>query len=207
MQQQINFYRADFQGEQRVFGANTLIISCSAILLGLLVAYVFASQKVNDLQNELNIISRQEVVAMQRLEQIQPVINAVNNQQSWSQRLEVATRALQEKQLMLSLLQGSTLGDTRGFARHLRSLAREDTDVLWLTRISLSALGDQNQLQGKALRADYVASYLQGLAQQPPFAKQRFNQFEITGLDDGSGMVAFSMNSDAGLLTNVVEAR
>jgi hypothetical protein len=203
MRQEINFYQPEFRNEEPIFGAKTLIKGSGAIVLTMLLAYAFAAQKIASIDNELAIVSQQEVAAMTRLEKIRPVINAVSGEQSWADRLEEATQSLEQKQLVLSLVQGSTLGDTLGFSRYLRSLARQDTDGLWLTQINLSASRDKNRLQGKALRAELVATYLQNLAEEPPFAAQRFYQFQIDGPDkDDSGIVTFSMDSDANLIAS-----
>lgn len=204
MRQQINFYRAEFRNTKTTFAATSIVAGCATAVAAMLVVYVFAVGQLSGIDKELQIFSHQENAALQRLEQMQPLIGALSGEQTWAQRLDDATRALEEKQLVLSLVQGSTLGDTLGFSRYLRSLARQDTDGLWLTRISLSALGNRNRLQGKALRAELVATYLQRLADEPPFARQRFNQFQIEGPEDGDSAVTFSMNSDDQLVANAV---
>lgn len=204
MHQQINFYRAEFRNPETSFGATSIAIGCAAVVVAMLLVYVFAVGQLSGIDKELHIVSQQEAAALEQLERIQPLIGAVNGEQTWSQRLDDATRTLEEKQLVLSLVQGSTLGDTLGFSRYLHSLARQDTDGLWLTRISLSAQGTRNRLQGKALRAESVATYLQRLAGEPPFARQRFNQFQIEGPSSGEQAVTFSMNSDDQLIANVV---
>ena len=198
MQQQINFYHAEFRGNQQVFSAATLLKFCGAMVLGMLLTYVFALQKLASIESELQVVSSQETAAIERLQNIRPVLTTVSVENDWSTRLDDATRSLDEKQLVLSLVQGSTLGDSRGFSRYLRSLARQDTDGLWLTHISLSALGDKTRLEGHALRADLVPAYLQSLAEEPPFSTQRFHQFQIDGPQQSAdGIVTFSMNSEA----------
>lgn len=204
MHQQINFYRAEFRNTETSFGATSIAAGCAAVVVAMFVVYVFAVGQLSGIDKELQIFSDQEDAALQRLEQMQPLVGALSGEQTWAQRLDDATRALEEKQLVLSLVQGSTLGDTLGFSRYLRSLARQDTDGLWLTQIRLSAQGNRNRLQGKALRAELVATYLQRLADEPPFARQRFNQFQIEGPEDGDAAVTFSMRSDDELLATVV---
>ncbi len=208
MHQQINFYQAEFRIKEQVFSATTLLKGCGAIVLVMVFSYVFAAQKLSGMERELQIMNSQEAAAVARLEKLGPVITAIGGEQIWAKQLDEATRLLEEKQLVLSLLQGSTLGDTRGFSRYLRSLARQDTDGLWLTRISLSALGDKTTLAGQALRAELVPAYLQGLAEEPPFATQRFQQFQIEGAEEpGAGTVTFSMNSEAKLMAGVADSQ
>lgn len=208
MHQQINFYRSEFRNEAQIFGARTLVQACGAIVLVMLLTYGFATQKLASIQNELQFVSQQEVTAIERLEKFRPTIEAMNGGQSWSKRLDDATRSLEEKQLVLSLVQGSTLGDTLGFSRYLKSLSRQDSNGLWLTQINLSALGDRNRLQGKALRAELVATYLQSLAEESPFATQRFHQFQIDGPEEpGAGIVTFSMDGESQLIADAADSR
>ncbi|MEQ8205624.1 MAG: PilN domain-containing protein, partial [Woeseia sp.] len=97
------------------------------------------------------------------------------------------------------------LGDANGFARHLRSLARQTMPGLWLTNIALSAKGERIWLQGEALRADLVPSYLQYLADEEPFAAQRFHRLEIDRAGDETAQtVSFVVTSDATLKANEV---
>ncbi len=201
MRQQINFYNAEFSAGPKIFGAATLLIGCGVILLAMALTYVFAERQASGIASKLQIVRNQEKAAIERLQNLRPTITAVSGEKTWAERLEEATHSLREKQLVLSLVQGSTLGDTQGFSRHLRSLALRDTDGLWLTHISLSALGDKTRLEGKALRAELVPAYLQSLAEEEPFATQRFYQFQIDGSEEPTGgIVTFSMKGEEELL-------
>jgi len=206
MRQQINFYNAEFSAGPQIFGAATLLVVCGVIILAMVLTYVIAARQASGISSDLQIVRNQEKTAIERLQNIRPAITAASGEKTWSERLEEATRLLREKQLVLSLVQGSTLGVTQGFSQHLTSLARRDTDGLWLTHISLSALGDQTRLEGKALRAELVPAYLQSLAEEPPFATQRFQQFQIEGSEErAGGIVTFSMYSETQLLAGATD--
>ncbi len=206
MRQQINFYNAEFSTGPQIFGAATLLIGCGVIMLAMLLTYVFTLHQHSNITSDLQIVRNQEKAAIERFENLRPTISAIGGDQNWSERLEEATRSLREKQLVLSLVQGSTLGGTQGFSGHLISLARRDTDGLWLTHIRLSGLAGKTQLEGKALRAELVPAYLQSLTEEPPFATQRFHQLQIEGSEDPSdGIVTFSMNSEEGLLADAAD--
>lgn len=203
MRQEINFYNAEFSTGPQIFGAATLLIGCGIILLAMALSYVFALWQQGSITSDLQIVRNQEKAAIERLQNIGSAITAVSGEKTWTERLEESRRALREKQLVLSLVQGSTLGVTQGFSGHLRSLALRDTDGLWLTHISLSALGDKTRLEGQALRADLVPAYLLSLAEEPPFAAQRFHQFQIEGSEEPtSDIVTFSMYSETQLLAD-----
>jgi hypothetical protein len=206
MRQQINFYNAEFSTGPQIFGAATLLIGCGIILLAMALSYVFALRQQSGITSDLQIVRNQEKAAIERLQNLRPAITAVSGEKTWTERLEEARRSLREKQLVLSLVQGSTLGVTQGFSGHLRSLALRDTDGLWLTHISLSALGDNTRLEGQALRADLVPAYLLSLAEEEPFAAQRFHQFQIEGSEErAGGIVTFSMYSETQLWADAAD--
>jgi len=169
----------------------------AAVVVGMFLATMFAQQRIDGIEKELTIVARQETVALERLQEIGPLINAVTGETNWSEQLDDSLRMLAERQAVLNLIQGTTLGDTNGFSRHLRALARQDIDGLWLTHIVVSALGDKTRLEGRAIRAELIPLYVQGLAAEEPFAKQRFHRFQIDSPteDDGTA-VFFSMDSD-----------
>ena len=203
MQQQINFYQAEFRTTRAKFSAAMLLMACGAMVLAMLVAFGFQTYKLEGIKSELKTVNNQEQAAIQRLENFQPAGDTDSGGKSWTERLEDAKLSLREQQLVLSMVRDSTLGDTQGFSRHLTSLARLDTAGLWLSYFRLSALGDNTRLAGQALRAELVPAYLQFLAAEPPFASQRFNQFQIDGPEERSGgAVTFSMISGNPLLAN-----
>lgn len=182
-----------------------LLQASATITLAMLLGYAFSAQQLETFELELQSVARQETAAVARLERLQPVIAAISDGKSWLERLDDATRLLEEKQLVLSLVQGSSFGDTRGFSRHLRSLARLKVDGIWLTGIRFSALGDSTRLQGRALRPGLVPAYLQYLAEEPPFSTQRFHKFQIDSVEgQSSGSVSFSVSSDAEFLAQAV---
>lgn len=177
------------------------------MLLALLVIYVFARSELSSIEDEFEIVARQEAAALERLQNVRPLITAVTGEQSWSEQLEEASRTLAERQAALSLIQGTSLGDTKGFSRHLRALARQDIDGVWLTHIVLSALGDQTRIEGRAVRAELIPLYVQNLTAEPAFEKQRFHRFQIENPDDDDPWLTFSMDSRQLIAGNMVMDR
>lgn len=197
MNQQINLYQSQFRPQTRLFPAWFMLQAVAILLFGMVLATLFAQQRITNVEQELEVVSRQETVAMERLQNIGPLINAVTGEQNWSDQLDDSLRMLAERQAVLNLIQGSTLGDTKGFSRHMRALARQDIDGLWLTHIVLSALGDKTRLEGRAIRAELIPLYVQGLTLEVPFAEQRFHRFQIDSPTEEEGTaLLFSMDSD-----------
>lgn len=208
MKQQINLYHAEFQPQTRMFPAWFMLQASAIVVLGMLLTYLFAQQRIDGVEHELAVVARQETAVLERLQNIGPLINAVTGETNWSEQLDDSLRMLAERQAVLNLIQGSTLGDTSGFSRHLRALSRQDLDGLWLNYIALSAMGDKTRLEGKAIRAELIPIYVQGLASEAPFANQRFHHFQIENpVDDGETFVSFSMDSDVLLSADARNSR
>ena len=196
MKQQINLYLPEFRPETNAFQSMFIVQAAGVLLVALMLIYVFARQGVAGIDQELEIVARQEVVALERLQSVGPLITSITGEQSWAEQLDDAARMLAERQAALNLIQGTRLGDTDGFSRHLRALARQDLDGIWLTHIVLSATGDQTRLEGRAIRAELIPLYVQDLTSEPAFAAQRFHRFEIDNPpDDGESALVFSMES------------
>lgn len=208
MKQQINLYQVQYRPRMTVFPTWFMLQATGILLFGMLLMYVFAQQRIDGIEQELEIVARQESIALERLQNIGPLINAVTGETNWSEQLDDSLRMLAERQAVLNLIQGSTLGDTRGFSRHLRALARQDIDGLWLTHIVLSALGDETRLEGRATHAELIPLYVQGLTIEAPFAEQRFHRFQIDSpVDDKESALRFSMDSNVLLAVDAGKLR
>jgi len=208
MNQQINLYQAQYRPQTRMFPAWFMLQATAVLMFGMVLMYVFAQHRVDSVEQELAIVAVQESVALERLQNIGPLINQVTGEKNWSEQLDDSLRMLAERQAVLNLIQGSTLGDTRGFSRHMRALARQDIDGLWLTHIVLSALGDKTRLEGRAIRSELIPLYVQGLTSEAPFAEQRFQRFQIDNpVDDEETALHFSMDSDVLLAADAGQDR
>jgi len=197
MNQQINLYQRQFRPQTRMFPAWFMLQAVGILVFGMLLMTLFAQQRIDGIERELEIVARQESVVLDRLQNIGPLINAVTGETNWSEQLDDSLRMLSERQAVLNLIQGSTLGDTQGFSRHMRALARQDLDGLWLTHIVLSALGDKTRLEGRAIQAELIPLYVQGLTAETPFVEQRFHHFQIDSpAEDEGTALKFSMDSD-----------
>lgn len=205
MYQQVNFYRTEFLTKTDRLGAGTLMAFGGVLVAAMIAGYLYATYEMMNVKSELKVAEGQERAAITRLENFDPNAEGGDGQSSWLQQLEDAKRALQDQELVLNMVVDSSLGDIDGFSRYLTSLARMETDGLWLSRIRLSAMGDNTQLEGQALRAELIPMYLQRLALEDPFADQRFYEFLIDRPVEEEGgtkrasrdVVTFSVSSDA----------
>lgn len=208
MNQQINFYRPEFQLRRTILTWQATARVLAVASVALIITYVFGQQVMHSVERELDVVTHQEQSAAQRLEKLQPVINTIGDGKSWAERVQEKESLLGDKRLVLQYVRHTNLGDSQGFSRHMRSLARIGLDGIWLTRIRLAARGEGTILEGNALKPDLVATYLQFLASEPPFAEQRFRRFQIEGdTESRDGPVRFSLVSEPDLPDRAVTAR
>ncbi len=209
MYQQVNFYRSEFITRRDRLGAGPLMAIGGVLVLAMIAAYLYATYEMMSAKSALKAAKSQEQAALTRLENFDP--NAASgDSQAWSQQLDDAKRALRDQELVLNMVVDSSLGDIDGFSRYLTSLARMNTDGLWLSRIRISAMGDNSQLEGQALRAELIPKYLQRLALEDPFSNQRFYEFLIDRPAEEEGgakqarrdVVNFSVSSDAAFVAD-----
>jgi len=197
MKQQINLYQAQYRPETRMFPAGIMLQATGVLLLAMLLMYGFAQHRLGNIERELDVMANQESAALDRLQKIGPLITSMTGETNWAEQLDDSLRLLAERQAVLELIRGSTLGETQGFSRHLRALARQDVDGIWLTHILLSGRGDKTRLEGRAIRAELIPLYVQELTAETAFSAQRFHRFQIESpTDDGETALRFSMNSD-----------
>ncbi len=88
-------------------------------------------------------------------------------------------RAIAQKQLVVTLLDGGGMGNEAGFSEHLLALARQRVKGLWLTRIELRGGGEQVVLGGKTLESESVPGYLQRLGSETVFLGKEFEFLRI----------------------------
>ena len=92
---------------------------------------------------------------------------------------------------VMAVLKGGALGDTTGFSEHLRAFARQSFEGVWLTGLQIAARGQDVAVEGRALRAEQVPSYLRRLNSESVMQGHPFSellmQAPAADPDDKSG--------------------
>ena len=91
-------------------------------------------------------------------------------------QLEGEVRGRQE---VMNLLRSGGLGDTRGFSGHLKAFARQSFEGVWLTGLSIATAGRDVSVEGRALQAAYVPSYLKRLNGESAMQGHPFSELVI----------------------------
>lgn len=196
IRQQINLYSAEFRPETNAFQSIFMFQAAAVMVVALAGIFLFARHEVSAVDEEIELVSRLEAAALERLQTVGPLIMSLTGEQTWAEQLDDAYRTLAERQAVLNLIQSTALGKADGFSGQLRALARQDVDGIWLTRIVLSGAGASTRIEGKAFRAELIPAYVQDLTAEPAFSRLRFHRFQIDNpLADDETALTFSMDS------------
>jgi len=86
---------------------------------------------------------------------------------------------VKSRQEVLEVLRSGGLGDTRGFSDHLKAFARQSFEGVWLTGLSIATAGRDVSVEGRALQAAYVPSYLKRLNGEAAMQGHPFSELVI----------------------------
>ncbi len=179
MRQQINLYQPIFSHERKQLSGATVATGLGLIVATTIAISVYANYSVNKLALELAVmrehVVRQDAV-MARAVELQA---ARGNPTEINVRVKHLTESIAARSRALKVLQDGAAGQTTGFASRLEALARRHVEGLWIDGLMLSGTTGAMSLQGAALDADTVPTYLQGLARENALAGTRFDDFVI----------------------------
>jgi MSHA biogenesis protein MshI len=108
----------------------------------------------------------------------------------------VALRA--ERDARIAMLRD--IGNTRSeesasFSNLLLGLARQDTEGVWLERITLTDSGESVLLEGRSLTPEDLPVFLRLLGDEKGYANRRFRTFQMMTTDDGKQGIAFKIGT------------
>lgn len=83
------------------------------------------------------------------------------------------------RQEVMNMLRSGELGDTRGFSDHFKAFARQSFEGVWLTGLSIATAGRDVSVEGRALQAAYVPSYLKRLNRENAMQGHPFSELVI----------------------------
>jgi hypothetical protein len=185
--QQINLYQ-DALRPAREYLALAQLCKAAGILL-LLLGLINLGQEVITWRGEQQYVAldTEQVQLKKQLEQLQSEVQAraaENNAEKLKTQLAQQDTQLQNKQQVLQMLTGRSVGNVAGFATQLSGLARQRIEGLWLTSLYIHDGGEKLNLSGSTSTADLLPKYLQRLALEPSFHGIEFKSFVMQRAKD-----------------------
>lgn len=191
--QQINLYQPILRKQEKVFSAKTLLQGNLLVLGGLVLLSAYSLFQTRQLQSQLAEATQQRNERMQRLSSLSAQYPQRVKDETLQKQLEQLRLQLQNSQALLGAVANYEDTPTQGFSSYLAGLAREDMRSLWLTRIDVRSQ-HQLALQGSALSAQDVPTFIQRLGKEPAFSGISFQRVEIQA-NEKTGQVDFTLNT------------
>lgn len=179
MSQQINLFNPVFRKQGFSYA------SATAMLYGVGIAVAFAALGAVYEDYQLRAVQTRAQAADQAYKEatsLHDKLAAEQARQKPDARLETEI-VMQDAQLkgrreIIETLKSGAVGNTRGFSEYMRAFSRQSINGLWLTGFDIA--GNELALQGRALSADLVASYLKQLNREQALQGRQFAAMRIS---------------------------
>lgn len=195
MHQQINLYQPIFRRHREVFSARTLLAATGAIAAALLLIYAYGFWQVLGLEAEVVQLEGRERASAAQVARLDPSFGADRHREI-DEQLQALNQQLLQQQKLVEVLHEQPLGSTEGFSDQLAALARQHTEGLWLTHMTIRGGSARMELAGVGLRPQLIPEYLRRLGTEPALSGQRFDMLTIER-SEGEDRVAFRVSSRA----------
>lgn len=193
MKQNINLLQAGPATTAVQPGAWHVAAGLGLLAVALLAAQLWLNSRVGDVQRTTGQLREQVTVLQTQLDELTAARMAGTDAQLEAE-LKTLLRELDLRENILGLISGGGAGDVNGFSAQIRSLARQQADGVWLTRVQVQAPQARTTLEGRAINPDFVPAYLRQLSGEPALVGQRFDRFEIERPEQRGEPVRFALN-------------
>lgn len=93
--------------------------------------------------------------------------------------IEQVQNTLRRRDEMSRLLEAAVAGGQEGFAEHLRGLARQVPEGLWLTNIAITAAGGDVEIRGSLIDIAALPEYIKRLGEEKTFRGRSFSALTL----------------------------
>jgi len=179
MSQQINLYNPRFEKQKRYLTAPALAILLGTALFGSLALAVAARSRVTTLEVEAAQVATQLQAAESRKQAALTAL--VPRAKDPAVAVQVTQTETENRALhgVANILEQNRVGSPHGYSAYFQALARGRVSGLWLTGVQIDGAQADIGLRGRALQAELLPGYLNGLAREPVLQGKAFGHVEI----------------------------
>ncbi|WP_343729494.1 hypothetical protein [Duganella sp.] len=179
MSQQINLFNPIFLKQKKIFTALPMAEALGVVVAGALLLNWYASQSVAELEKEAAAGKVALAKREQRLQQAKAQFAPRAKDPALAAQLAEAEAELKALHDVSSVLQGGALGNTAGYAEYFRAFSRQNVSGLWLTGLSINGAGNDIGVQGRAMQAALIPSYITRLTGERVMRGKSFASLDI----------------------------
>lgn len=163
MPQQINLYNPAFEAQRALLSFKGAVAGWVVIAALVVVFAGYQMISLRSVQQQERELVRQVAAAQADAQRLGGAMASRRHDSRITEEVTRLEGELKGRQEVMSMLRSGGLGDTRGFSDHLKAFARQSFEGVWLTGLSIATAGRDVSIEGRALQAAYVPSYLKRL--------------------------------------------
>ena len=179
MNQQVNLFHPIFRRQEKKFSAATMLQAAALVLIGILLMYGYALWRNRLSLIQLRDVNVQQAAAMARLNDVSIKLPIRHADPRLEKEVNDLERRIEAVQRIRSIAKGDLFKGGTGYSGYLMALARQSTNGLWLTGLTISGAGEQMMLAGRSVSPENVPRYLQRLAREPALSGMQFEIFQM----------------------------
>jgi hypothetical protein len=167
MSQQINLYNPIFLKQEKHFSARTIAQALGVIAVGLGAFYAYALVQTRAAERLASAHRSQIASQRDQMIKLAPKFSAEGRSKALESEVARLEAEVKARQSMLAAISTGELGNTAGFSEFLGALGRQAIPGVWVTGLNIGDSGNELQVQGRALSAELVPTYLKALNREP----------------------------------------
>lgn len=171
MSQQINLISPLLLKKRYAFGLREMGVGLGVVLAAALAWSGVLTYRANTLEKEAAQLESQQAIAQQELDQLGAAATRPASA-LLSGRVKAIQAKVAQREALLASMSRTIESTSTGFSSRLRALAQSSTEGVWLNGFTLSP--DYVALEGSALNAGLVTTYMDRLGKQAAFSGMKF---------------------------------
>ncbi|HEB28365.1 MAG TPA: hypothetical protein ENI05_11425 [Porticoccus sp.] len=197
--QHLNLYSQLGRAVEPLFSGRQQTWALSVVFILMLFIYGVLWFGVGPLQETQVDLERQQQTITAQLNKLKARKAKLEQDDSLEKEIAVLSDDIKfRRQLLASIDPTTDPGNTvmeKGFADHLKGLARQSIKGMWFTEIQLQNGGQQLALMGRTRAPEYVPRYLQKLTAENIFSGRQFKVFRMSIPEDENNIMIFELRS------------
>ena len=176
MSQEINLVNPAFRKKQQSFSAIFVLRAGVIVFTAVIALIAYGLYQGKSLEKR---IKENEIVLKSEQDKLVRLANELSPQRGKQLQDDIAKaeKELVARQEIMNHLKGGALGNTEGFSKHMRALARQSLDGLWLTGFNIES--NEIAITGRTLNSELVPTYLRRLNRENVLKGRAFSSMRI----------------------------
>lgn len=199
MRQQINLYRGSLVKKTEPLQSRPAGYILFGISLLLVLFYVLTFLQVSTSKRELANLKEQKQLETTRVAELEKQYPEPKENSLLKKRLRQLELDIQgQRQALIYFTDRESDGNLR-ILSSLEGLARSPFKGLWLRRVRLQEAGNQVELAGSTLTAEFIPDYLKMIGEKDVFAGKVFAELKIERMQQNDNrIIDFTLGSSRG---------